>query len=138
MALICDTGPLYAAMDRSDADHATCARLLEETHEQLVVPSPVLVELDWLAGHRLGPEPFGELLGDIEHGTVTVVDLDRADYIRVHELLTTYADSDIGFVDLAVLAIVERLRETKLATLDGKHFRLLRPRHVDALELVPA
>lgn len=137
MALICDTGPLYAAMDRSDADHAGCAKLLAETGEQLLVPSPVLVELDWLAGQRLGPRPFGELLGDIEDGTVTVVDLDRSDYVRVRELLAAYADSDVGFVDAAVLAVVERLRETKLATLDRRHFRLLRPRHVDALELVP-
>jgi hypothetical protein len=33
---------------------------------------------------------------------------------------------------------VERLAEPKLATLDERHFRVLRPRHVDALRLVPA
>ncbi|HZC30391.1 MAG TPA: PIN domain-containing protein, partial [Gaiellaceae bacterium] len=119
-------------------DHDTCARLLAESDERLIVPSPVLAELDWLAGKRLGPGPFGELLADIEEGTVSVVDLDGADYVRVRELLATYADSDVGFVDAAVLAVVERLRENRLATLDVKHFRLLRPRHVGALELVPA
>ena len=44
---------------------------------------------------------------------------------------------DIGFVDAAVLALVERLNEPKLATLDRRHFGLLRPRHVDALHLLP-
>ena len=39
MALICDTGPLYAAMDIADQDHVACARLLETTDEQV---------LDWL------------------------------------------------------------------------------------------
>lgn len=39
--------------------------------------------------------------------------------------------------DDAVLAIVERLNEPKLATLDRRHFGLLRPRHVDALLLLP-
>jgi predicted nucleic acid-binding protein len=48
-----------------------------------------------------------------------------------------YADADIGFVDAAVLAIVERLGETKLATLDHRHFGALRPRHCDALTLLP-
>ena len=48
-----------------------------------------------------------------------------------------YADADIGFVDAAVLALVERLKEPKLATLDRRHFGLLRPRHVDALRLLP-
>ena len=49
-----------------------------------------------------------------------------------------YADLDVGFVDASVLAIVERLNEPKLATLDRKHFSVMQPRHVDALELLPA
>jgi uncharacterized protein len=44
----------------------------------------------------------------------------------------------VGFVDAAVPAIVERLGEPKLATLDRRHFSIMRPRHVDALELLPA
>lgn len=49
MALICDTGPLYAALDRDDADHEACAALLNERTDDLLVPAPVLVEVDWLA-----------------------------------------------------------------------------------------
>jgi hypothetical protein len=52
-------------------------------------------------------------------------------------LCDKYADADIGHVDAAVLAIVERLDEPKLATLDHRHFGVLRPRHVDSLELLP-
>jgi hypothetical protein len=37
----------------------------------------------------------------------------------------------------AVLAVVERLDERKLATLDHRHFRAVRPRHVTSLELLP-
>jgi len=55
----------------------------------------------------------------------------------VEELLDIYADLRVGFVDAAVLAVTERLRETKLATLDHRHFSVMRPRHVDALELLP-
>jgi len=47
------------------------------------------------------------------------------------------SDADIGFVDAAVLAVTERLGEPKLATLDRRHFSTLRPRHVDALILLP-
>jgi len=36
-----------------------------------------------------------------------------------------------------VLAVVERLGEPKLATLDHRHLGALRPRHVDALRLLP-
>ena len=137
MALICDTGPLYAAMDRADADHEVCRELLSSSSERLLVPSPVVVELEWLAGSRLGEEPFASFLADVEADDVTVVDLVKADYARVRELLVRYADLKLGFVDAAVLATVERLNERKLATLDHRHFTALRPRHVEAIELLP-
>lgn len=137
MALICDTGPLYAAMDRADADHRACAELLAGSDEPLLVPAPVVVELDWLAGNRLGPAPFAAFLADVEDGAITVVDLMRPDYVRVRELLARYADLNLGFVDAAILAIVERLGEHKLATLDHRHFGTIRPRHVEALDLLP-
>ena len=78
------------------------------------------------------------LLEDIVSGTLQVEDLLPEDYARAAELCEQYADARVGFVDAAVLSVVERLREPKLATLDHRHFGLLRPRHVEALELVPA
>jgi predicted nucleic acid-binding protein len=138
VALICDTGPLYAAMDRADADHEACARLLSDSVEPLLVPAPVVVELDWLAGNRLGPEPFGAFLADLVDGAIAVVDLLRADYVRVRELLAQYAGLKLGFVDAAVVAVVERLGEPKLATLDHRHFGAIRPSHVAGIELLPA
>lgn len=137
MALICDTGPLYAAMDRADMDHEVCAELLLSSPERLLVPAPVIVEIDWLAGSRLGPIPFSELVADVVEGAIAVIDLVRADYARVGELLAQYRDFRLGFVDAAVLAVVERLQEPKLATLDHRHFGAIRPRHVEALELLP-
>lgn len=138
MALILDTGPLYAALDRHDADHAACRQLLEETQEPLVIPAPVLVEIDYLIHRSLSPGILVALLADIEDGAFDVAELVAADYSRIRELCDRYADSNIGFVDAAVLAVVERLGEPKLATLDHGHFGVLRPRHVDALELIPA
>ena len=138
MALILDTGPLYASLDRSDADHAACRALIEASEEALVIPSPVLVEVDYWINQRLHPGVLVALLADIESGAYAVADLAPPDYERVRDLCDRYADSDIGFVDAAVLAIVERLNEPKLATLDRRHFGLLRPRHRDSLELIPA
>jgi hypothetical protein len=138
VALILDTGPLYASLDRSDQDHAACRALIEGAVEPLVIPAPVLVEVDYWIGQRLGAGALVALLADIEAGAYRIADLQAADYARVRELCDRYADSDIGFVDAAVLSITERLNERKLATLDRRHFGLLRPRHCDALELLPA
>jgi uncharacterized protein len=43
----------------------------------------------------------------------------------------------LGVVDASVLVLVERLRESKLATLDHRHFAILRPAHVEGLKLLP-
>ena len=53
MALILDAGPLYASLDRSDTDHAACRKRIEEADEPLVIPAPVLVELDYWVHVRL-------------------------------------------------------------------------------------
>ncbi|MEX2230387.1 MAG: VapC toxin family PIN domain ribonuclease [Dehalococcoidia bacterium] len=137
MALILDTGPLYASLDRSDADHGACRRLIEECSEPLVIPAPVLVEVDYWIHERLYATVRSALPGDIAAVAYEVAELQPSDYGRVAAICDQYADSDIGFVDAAVLAIVERLREPKLATLDRRHFGLLRPRHVQALTRLP-
>ena len=137
MALILDTGPLYASLDRSDDDHARCRLLIEEVNEPLLIPAPVLVELDYLIHRSLGPGVLVALLADIDSGAYQVVDVTSTDHRRIAELCDRYSDMDIGYVDAAVLAVVERLGEPKLATLDRRHFGVLRPRHVDALRLLP-
>jgi uncharacterized protein len=124
-------------MDEADQDHAVCAELLSERAEQLLVPAPVLVELDWLAGRRLGPLPFERVLTDIEEGIVRILDLTRADYQRARELCRRYRDLPLGFVDASVVAVAERLGEPKLATLDHRHFHVVRPRHTASFLLLP-
>ena len=137
MALVLDTGPLYATLDRNDAQYRRCLDLLQDTAEPLVIPAPVLVEVDWLVHTRLHAGIFLALLNDIVAGAYQVEELQPQDYRRIREICDRYGDSDVGFVDAAVLAVVERLNEPKLATLDHRHFQILRPRHVDSLRLVP-
>lgn len=137
MALILDTGPLLAGMDRSDRDHTACAQLLGATDEQLVIPAPILPELDYWFHKGMGPDALTALFEEIVAGVFHVEELKSGDYTRVAELLEQYIDLRVGFVDAAVLAIVERLNEPKLATLDRRHFSIMRPRHVEALELLP-
>jgi predicted nucleic acid-binding protein len=77
------------------------------------------------------------LLDNINRGALQVENLQAFDYDRVQEVCETYEDANIGFVDAAVLAVVERLNEPKLATLDRRHFGMMRPRHVPSLALLP-
>jgi predicted nucleic acid-binding protein len=80
---------------------------------------------------------FVALLDDVAARAYQVAVLEGDDYRRVRGLSDRYENGDLGFVDAAVLAVVERLDEDKLATLDERRFRTVRPRHVESLQLLP-
>ena len=137
MALVLDTGPLLAAFDTADPDHERCAALLTGAEEDLVVPALVLGELDYWCAERLDPGVWLAFLDDLLAGAYRVEPPTGADLERCRALQEQYADLSVGVVDASVLALVERLGEDKLATLDHRHFSVMRPAHADALALVP-
>jgi len=137
MALVLDTGVLLALMDRRDEYHGACRELVQSTRERLVLPAPVLPEVDYFISERLSHAVRSAMLDNIRRGALNVENIQTSDYDRIQEVCDTYADASIGFVDAAVLAVVERLGEPKLATLDRRHFAMMRPRHVAGLRLLP-
>lgn len=137
MTLVIDTSVLYASLDRSDQGHSSCRKLLEEIDEPLVVPELTLPEIDYWISERLHVGVALAFLDDIQSGAFQLEGMRPADYVRARQLMDRYADADVGLVDCAVLATVERLGEPKLATLDHRHFSIMRPNHVEALKLVP-
>ena len=102
MALICDTGPLLAALDAADPDHERCARMLTEADEDLVVPTLVLAELDYWCSRRLPPVAWLIFLEDLLAGVYRVESPDGDDLARCHELQAAYADLTLGVVDASV------------------------------------
>ena len=135
MALIVDTGPLVAMLDATDPDHERCTRLLQDSDEPRVVPVCVLVEVEHML--RPWPEAFAALLADFEAGSLELVDLSVRWLLRAGELVDQYRDLSLGLVDATVIAATEMLRETKVATLDHRHFAVVRPAHASARTLLP-
>lgn len=138
MALILDTSVLLAALDAADPDHEPCAGLITDASEDLIVPALVLSELDYWCHERLTADAWLTFLADVLSGAYGIENPTHSDLARCHELQSAYADLSLGVVDASVLAVAERLEEPKLATLDRRHFATVRPRHVEALTLLPA
>jgi len=135
VALIVDTGPLVALLDATDPDHERCATLLGQADEPRMVPVCVLVEVEYLL--RPWPEAFSALLRDFDTGAFELLDLPPRWLLRSGELIERYRDLPLGLVDATVVASTEMLGETKVATLDHRHFTVVRPAHAPALELLP-
>jgi uncharacterized protein len=60
-----------------------------------------------------------------------------SEWTRIAELVDTYADFPLGTTDASVIALAERLDAEHVITLDVRHFHAVRPRHRDALQLLP-
>jgi len=135
MALILDTGPLVALLDATDPDHERCTDLIQRSTERRLVPVCVLIEVEYLL--RPCPGTFSKLLVEFEGGSLELLELSRRWLLRAGELLDRYRDLSLGLVDATVLAATEMLGETKLATLDHRHFHTVRPAHCAALRLLP-
>lgn len=102
------------------------------------MPSPVLGEVGYLLQSRVGPQAEVTFLQSFGNDGFHVAELADEDIPRMAELVDSYLDLPLGIVDAAVIAIAERLRLKEVATLDHRHFSVVRPRHVPAFTLLPA
>lgn len=135
--LVVDTGPLVATADRGDKDHAACRALLEGDEGPLVTTAMVIAEAAYLIDRQLGAAAEASLYASILDGALEVASLGHDDWARVRELVTTYASLRLGGTDASVITLAERLGATRIATLNHRHFTVVRPRHADAFELLP-
>jgi uncharacterized protein len=135
--VIVDTGVIVAMCNRRDLDHDRCTELLTTTLEPLVLPEPLLVEVGYLLGSRAGARAEADFLRDVADGVYTLESMHREDIVRAADLVETYADLPLGTADASVIALAERFGVTRVATLDRRHFTVVRPRHVGAFTLLP-
>jgi predicted nucleic acid-binding protein len=63
---IVDSGPLLAAANRSDPDHADCLAVLRETKYRLVIPAMCVAEVSYFLGRRQGAELEARFLRGLE------------------------------------------------------------------------
>lgn len=138
--ILCDTGPIVAAALDDDDRHHECVELFTGLHlanHRLLVPGTVAAEVGYLLHREAGARVEALFLSALADGDFTPVDLTSHDYRRAAELVGTYADLPLGTTDATVIALAERLGIAEIATLDRRHFTVVRPRHVSTLTLFP-
>lgn len=132
---VVDTGPLYAAADTDDDDHAASVAVLSRPELRLVVPALAVAEATYFVGRRLGSETEAAFLRGL--AGLDVEGPSGEDFVRMAELVAEYGDFPLGGTDASVVALAERLGATVVVTLDRRHFGAVAPRHVEAFELLP-
>jgi predicted nucleic acid-binding protein len=101
------------------------------------VPILVVTEVTYLLATRVGVETEVRFLGDLAAGELMPEEVEAGDWLRIAALVAMYRDLPLGTVDASIVTAAERLGIDTIATLDRRHFSVIRPVHRPAFDLVP-
>ncbi|MDO3647621.1 type II toxin-antitoxin system VapC family toxin [Nocardia mangyaensis] len=135
--IVCDTGPLLAVANKHDNEHDACLQVLSTEPGPLIVPAMIVTEVCYMLG-RVNAEAEANFLRSIAVGELRVESHTTEDYLRIADLVVKYRGFPLGAADASVVAVAERLRVERIATLDHRHFRQVLPAHCGSFELFPA
>jgi uncharacterized protein len=135
--IVIDTGPVVAAANRKDDYHERCVQLLQGFPGPLLLPAPLITEIGYMLQSRAGAKAEAGFLRDVADGVYELVQVTAADVKRAADLVEQYADLPLGTADAIVVSVAERFRAVNIATLDRRHFRVVRPSHAAAFTLLP-
>lgn len=138
MTLVADTGGILALYDADDKHHQPVRAVVDGYAGRIVVPLPVVAELDHLLTKYLGTRALLDFLASVEIGSFILDHLTNQDVLRSTELVDRYEDLQLGFVDASVIAVAERLRTPRILTVDLRDFRAVGRHHYGPFTLYPA
>lgn len=101
------------------------------------MPTLVITEVVYLLATRLGVAAEVRFVGDLASGSFHVEPVAAADWLRIADLVARYRDLPLGTVDASIVTAAERLGVEEIATVDHRHFTVVRPAHVDGFTLLP-
>ena len=137
MEVIADTSFVAALGNREDSRHQACLAVYQH-EDTILLPQTVLAEVGYVLGHRLGNRAFAAFLIQLPQTKYRLVALEAEDILRTANLLQQYADTRVDFVDATIAAVAERLRISRILTLDQRDFRIIRPKHTEFFEILPS
>jgi predicted nucleic acid-binding protein len=134
-AVLVDTGPLVALLDRSDPDHAACQETLGSLNDSMVTVWPVVTEAMYiLRAYGKAQEALWEM---IEMGAVEILPLGVDDVPRMKELMRKFRDLPMDLADAALVRVAERERLRRIFTLDRRDFQIYRPSRIGRFVILP-
>lgn len=137
MSQLLDTGFLYALLNHNESRHGDVVRASRTIHGPIYLPTVVTTEVAYLIQRDVGSDALASFIDILASNSFILVEPTIDDFKRAAEIIRQYADSKIDFVDAIVVSIAERLNIVRILTIDVRHFRLFKPRHCAAFEILP-
>lgn len=135
--LVADTSALLAFFDAGEPDHASVTRAIEASSGPLIVSPYVIAELDYLVLTRHGVAAQRAVLAELAGGAWELASMDQERLAAAVNLVERYSDVPIGVTDASNIVLASAYRTRAIATLDRRHFSILRFADGSAPDLLP-
>jgi predicted nucleic acid-binding protein len=135
--VIVDTSFLVAFLDAGESDHAAVAAAIAAADGPFVVSPYVVAEADYLVLSRHGVAAEVELLRQLGGGQWELATLTPMDFANATDVVDRWRDERIGITDASLVVLSDRLRTKTIATLDRRHFGVLRAGDGRPFDLIP-
>jgi predicted nucleic acid-binding protein len=135
--VIVDTSALLAFFDSREPLHDAVAEALTSASGLLVISPYVLAEVDYLVATRHGLAAELAVLDELTGGAWELASLDVPALQETRAVIEKYDDQNIGLADASMVILAERYRTSEIATLDRRHFGVMRTIAGQAFDISP-
>jgi uncharacterized protein len=134
--VIVDTSALLAFFDASEPDHGSVAEVIGAA-DVLVLSPYVVAELDYLVATRHDVDDELAVLDELAGGAWDLAAFDEEQLRRARGVIAGYRDQEIGVADASIVVLAERYGTRTIASLDRRHFDVLRSLDGGHFEVLP-
>jgi uncharacterized protein len=124
--IVFDTSIVLAFMDRRDSQHERVREWMDGVRDELCTTPLVLAELDYLVP-RQGGSTAAQALRDDFHDGAYLVEWWQSALRETIAAARRHESMNLGLTDASLIALGAYLDTTRIATLDERHFRAVRP-----------
>lgn len=138
--MIVDTSALLALFNRAEPRHADTASAISSHAAgggRLVVSPYVIAELDYLVLTRLGPATEQLVLEELAAGAWELAQVSATHLADALEVVRRFSTMPVGVTDALNIVLADAYSTRKIATLDHRHWSVLRLRDGTAPSIVP-
>jgi predicted nucleic acid-binding protein len=136
LTAVADTGFVVALLNAQDEKHAAVVPIYQQ-QRKIALPQTALTEIAYLLNWDADLNTLLKFLRALPTSRFRTIALDASHEQRVANILETYADSRIDFVDACVMVIAEHLNLQTILTIDRRDFLIFRPQHCETFDLLP-
>jgi predicted nucleic acid-binding protein len=135
--VIVDTSALLAYFDAREPDHDAVSRVIDGSDEALVLSPYVIAELDYLVATRVGVDAELAVLRELTGGAWELAVFGVPDLEQAASVIEKYRDQQIGAARASSVVLADRYQTRTIATLDRRHFTVVRPMGGGRFAVVP-